>query len=111
MSELGGKTQLAARMLTADLKNPPTVEEVCEAVGLSEFKLKQGFRVHFNTTAGAYLRSARMEKAMEILKAGNMTVASVASDLGYANSSRFAEAFRKHHGKNPGSVSADGEAE
>lgn len=111
MSELRAKTQQAARILTADLKNPPSVEEVCEAVGLSEFKLKQGFRIYFKTTAGAYLRSARMDKALEILQTGDVTVASVASDLGYSNSSRFAEAFRKHHGKNPGSISADAESE
>lgn len=91
-------------MLIADLKNPPSTVEVCEAVGLSEFKLKKGFRVYFSTTVGAYLRKARMEKALDILQSDDVTVASVAEDLGYSNSSRFAEAFRKHHGRNPGSI-------
>lgn len=104
MTELRVKTRRAAKLLTADLKHPPSTEELCEAVGLSEFKLKKGFREHFDTSVGAYLRSARMDKAAELLRAENVTVASVALELGYSNSSRFAEAFRKHHGKNPSEV-------
>lgn len=95
----------AANLLTRDLRSPLRIEELCALVGLSEFRLKQGFRTFFGTTVGAYLRRPRMERAAELLRRGD-SIKSIASDLGYANSSRFAEAFRKQFGCNPSEFEA-----
>ncbi len=102
MDELLSKTRQAAKLLVSDLRNPPSVEDLCQLLGISEFKLKKGFRLHYDTTVGAYLRAKRMEAAADMLRSGDVTVESVAAAMGYSNASRFAEAFRKHHGCNPG---------
>lgn len=96
----------AASLLIEDLRDPASIAEICEAVDLTEYRLKKGFRLFFGTTIGAYVRTARMNEA-RILLAKNHPVKNVASELGYANTSKFAQAFKKHFGCNPSEMVPD----
>ncbi len=81
-----------------------TIPYLCTAVGVNEFKLKQGFRKLFGTSPHRMLVDIRMKKAWELLESG-LHVSSVAYRIGYQHLSSFSAAFERHYGRMPKSVS------
>lgn len=91
----------AKDLLTTYLDNPPSLLELAKQVGLNDYKLKQGFRQVFGTTAFGYLHHYRLEQARALLEAGNLTVTEVAQAVGYASVTSFSAAFKKKFGLQP----------
>ncbi|WP_099239003.1 AraC family transcriptional regulator [Synechococcus sp. BDU 130192] len=91
----------AKDILISHLDNPPSLLDLARQVGLGERKLKQGFRTCFGKTTFQYLHSYRMDRARELLAEGRMSVAEVASLVGYSHLSHFAAAFKRKFGMNP----------
>ena len=91
----------AVELLQVDLRNPPSESEIISRLGISEYHFRQGFRKFFGTTIGAFLRKKRMTRASEMLADTDMPISQVAEEVGFRNSSRFAEAFRNQFGSNP----------
>jgi len=91
----------ARDILLNRLDNPPAVLELARDVGLNHNKLKQGFRQVFGTTVFGYSQLCRLEKARQLLYEGHLTVAAVASEVGYANAAKFASAFKRKFGMTP----------
>jgi AraC family transcriptional regulator, transcriptional activator of the genes for pyochelin and ferripyochelin receptors len=92
----------AREVLVRDLENPPSLVELAQQVGISDRKLKQGFRRLFGKTVFGYLHDYRLEKAHQLLETDRMTVAEVSYEIGFANRGYFAAAFRRKFGVNPG---------
>jgi AraC-like DNA-binding protein len=91
----------ARRVLVADLENPPGLEQLARAVGLSEKKLKYGFRQVFGVTVYEHFRNHRLERARELLDDDRLSISEVAYSVGYLNLSHFSAAFRQRFGLNP----------
>lgn len=94
----------AARILTQELSHPPSILALAHRVALNEHKLKIGFQQVFKTTVFGYVRAQRLERARQLLLAGNVTVTQAALTVGYASQGHFAAAFRKRFGVNPRSL-------
>ena len=73
-----------------------TVARLARAVGLSEKKLKAGFRALAGHSVHAYLREVRLDAAASMLAAGH-SVTDVALAVGYSNLSHFSKSFRDAH--------------
>lgn len=95
------KISRAKELLLERMETPPSLLELSRMVGLNDYKLKIGFKEKFGKTVFGYLREKRMERAMQLLQAGNSSVSQAATLVGYANFSHFSEAFRKQYGFNP----------
>lgn len=91
----------AKAILIKHMENPPSLLELARQVGVNDHKLKQGFRQVFGTTAFGYLHQHRLEQARQLLEADELSVAQIASKIGFADPSYFAAAFRKQFGSNP----------
>ncbi|BDA71301.1 transcriptional regulator [Calothrix sp. PCC 7716] len=91
----------AKEILLQRLDNPPSLIELARIAGLNDCTLKRGFRQCFGTTVFGYLHDYRLEKAQQLLLIGDMSIAEVASSVGFASRSYFATAFRKKFGINP----------
>ncbi len=91
----------AKEILIASLENPPSLRELAKQVGISDFKLKRGFRDCFGTTVFKYLHDYRLEQAKKLLLQGEMSVEQVLYQVGFASRSYFAKAFRQKFGINP----------
>jgi AraC family transcriptional regulator len=89
-------------MLQSSVTEPPTLSELARHVGLSESKLKRGFKALYKQSVFGFFRSYRMEYARKLLfeQKGNVSV--VAAEVGYTNVSHFSAAFAQHHGVKPG---------
>jgi AraC-like DNA-binding protein len=99
------RLERARRILLGRIEEPPSLPELARSAGLNEVKLKAGFKTLFGSSVYAYLRHHRMEEAHRMLRQRLYTVTEVAQRVGYANPSKFAEAFRKQFGVNPSDVS------
>ncbi|MGF9826734.1 helix-turn-helix transcriptional regulator [Brevibacillus agri] len=98
------KIHNAREILLAHMEAPPSLVELARMAQLNEYKLKVGFKEEFGTSVFAYLREKRLEKALELLRAGELNVSQVALTVGFSNFSHFSEAFRKQYGLNPSDV-------
>ncbi|NEQ30266.1 MAG: helix-turn-helix transcriptional regulator [Leptolyngbya sp. SIO4C5] len=91
-----------ARTILLDrFDNPPSLLELAQQTSLNEHKLKQGFRQLFKTTVFGCLYDYRMQQARHLLLNSNLSIAGVASRVGYHNPEAFSTAFRRRFAVNP----------
>jgi AraC-like DNA-binding protein len=94
----------ARRVLEKRLADPPSLENLASQVGMSLSRFKDVFRRAYEMPPYAYLRKARMERAMCKLCSDGARVTEVAMDVGYNSVSHFAKAFSSHYGVPPSKV-------
>ncbi|MET0182544.1 MAG: helix-turn-helix transcriptional regulator [Caulobacterales bacterium] len=79
----------------------PSIEDLAKATSLSASYLMRAFKVTTGETLGAHIARCRHEKAKQMLSHTRLSISSIATELGFANSSAFAFAFRKYSGCSP----------
>ncbi|MFI3286116.1 MAG: ATP-binding protein [Rikenellaceae bacterium] len=85
-----------------NISNPDLlVSDVCNAVGLTQVVLNKKLKSLFNMTANSMIRSIRLKRAAELLRAGRYTVASITYDVGFNDLRHFRESFLKEYGMFP----------
>ncbi|MGF1540836.1 MAG: helix-turn-helix transcriptional regulator [Pleurocapsa sp.] len=84
-----------------NLDNPPSLSSLARQVNLNEFSLKQGFKQVFDTTVFRYLHQHRLEMARQLLVNSDLNIQIISQQVGFANRSYFAQAFRQKFGVNP----------
>jgi len=89
-------------LLKQNLSDPPSLEELGRRIGCSHFYLSRIFSTQTGQTITQFLRQLRMEKAAELLRAGEHNVTEVALEVGYASPSHFSQAFHETFGCCPG---------
>lgn len=109
--DLGGSSTLrpsdverihaAMEILVTNMQNPPSLLELAGLVGLNDFKLKIGFRQVCGKTAFGFLHEHRMERSRQLLGDGKMNVKEVSFNVGYTDSGRFSDAFKRQFGVRP----------
>ncbi|QLF91703.1 helix-turn-helix transcriptional regulator [Pseudomonas sp. ABC1] len=97
------RIQQAYELMLEQFAQPLTIGYLCAAVGLNEFKFKQGFRELFGNSPHRVLTEIRMRKARAWLEAGEQ-VASVAYKAGYEHPANFSAAFSRFYGCSPKAV-------
>ncbi|MFY3311766.1 helix-turn-helix domain-containing protein [Achromobacter ruhlandii] len=90
----------ARRLIEARYGEEWTVSRLAREVGLSEKKLKAGFRQVAGRSVHAYLKSVRLDAAASMLEAG-YSVTDAALATGFGNLSHFSKSFRQAKGVAP----------
>lgn len=91
----------AEKLLTANLRDAPTIVELAKQSGINQQKLKQGFKKIFHKTINHYLRDKRLEVSRRLLEKGSSTIHQIAEQVGYNNSGHFARRFKEKYGLLP----------
>ena len=91
----------ARARLLADMRHPPTLGALAQAVGLSEKRLNTGFRLLFGATVFEFLRNERLEHARHVLESESASLKQVAFRVGFNHISNFVSAFRARFGSPP----------
>ena len=73
-----------------------SLREIAAAGGVSVSACCEIFRKNIGQTPGGYLTRYRLEKGMEQLRTPNLTVAEIASAVGFSGGSYFTECFRRY---------------
>lgn len=69
--------------------------------GISETKLREGFRILFNDTIYGYIQQRRLEYAMHLLLKSDNTIAEIVYTIGLNSRSHFSKIFKERYGKSP----------
>jgi AraC family transcriptional regulator len=69
--------------------------------GLSRFHFCRAFKESTGLSPHAWLRQQQLEKAMNMLRDTNVSIVSVAENLGYASPTAFGAAFKRMTGETP----------
>ncbi len=91
----------AREVLATDFSEAQTIPALARRLGTNTTKLKSGFRLLYGTTIFAYRNRHRMDRAMELLAAGEMPIAAIAHAVGFRHQASFTSAFRAHFGFTP----------
>ena len=86
--------------LEGALDSPHDARDIAARLGVSAATLNGYFTRVYGQTIAEHLRRLRMEHAAELLQRGT-TVADAAVQVGYANPSKFAAAFKRAFGATP----------
>lgn len=94
----------AEERLLVSLSHPPSLADLANAVGTNEKKLNEIFKAVFGSTVFAWLREQRLQKAMELLEIGQLSLQQVAKYCGYKYQPDSSKAFKQRFGVPPRSV-------
>jgi AraC-like DNA-binding protein len=87
--------------LAKNYAKPLRIPQLARMVGINQTKLKAGFRELVGTSIYKYIQQCRMERASELLLAGNTSIAEIGYLVGYEHPANFTSAFRRHFGYLP----------
>jgi transcriptional regulator GlxA family with amidase domain len=94
----------AIDLIEAEPQAPLTVEQLADRCGVSVRALRHGFRRHLDMSPMAFVRTVRLQRAHEELRAADpatQTVAAVARRWGFHHLGRFAAAHEARYGQAP----------
>ena len=96
-----GETDRARQFLDAHCTELVTSDALEKVSGLDRFSLTRQFRTHFGTAPYNYLVMRRLERARDLLVAGD-GFAEAALQAGFADQSHFIRQFKRAYGVTPG---------
>ncbi|WP_417669264.1 helix-turn-helix domain-containing protein [Roseibium sp.] len=88
---------------------PPTVVDICTAIGVSERTLRYAFQEYVGLSPLAYLRACRLNRVRAVLAASDpreTTVTQVAMRFGFLHLGRFAGDYKRMFGVMPSNTLA-----
>lgn len=88
-------------LLTEDLSRRVTIEELSRRFLMNPSTLKEVFKAVYGQSIAAHIREHRMERAAELLRGTDESVARIAAAVGYESASKFSAEFRKACGQLP----------
>lgn len=95
------KVKAISKLMTSNPEKHYTMEELSAQFDISISALKKSFKGVYGTAIFTYMRNFRMDMAATLLVSTNASITDIAGKVGYANSSKFAEAFKSVKGKTP----------
>jgi AraC-like DNA-binding protein len=92
------------QLLIQNLANPPSLIELARQVGMSDYRLKNGFRQKYGQTPYRFVAEKRLIKAKHLLTEGRMNVSEVASAVGFTSLGSFSNSFYEKFGIRPSEI-------
>ena len=90
------------------------VSELAELMNTSRSNLLRKIKKHTQLSASQFIRQVRLQKGMELVKEGKLTISEISYEVGFGSTSYFIKCFREHYGYPPGEVNnldkSDGES-
>ncbi|NLJ68216.1 MAG: helix-turn-helix domain-containing protein [Firmicutes bacterium] len=84
-----------------------TLDDLSKQVGLSKYHLARSFKEEYGLTPQEYQLSLRMQQAKKLLQLNHLTIAEIASLVGYSSVNAFSRAFRREFGIAPSEYAAE----
>jgi AraC-like DNA-binding protein len=95
------KIKKAKEIMILNMAEPPSLPDLATQIGLSEKKLKMGFKQIYGDTVYGFLFDYKMNLARKYLDSGSYNVNEVGLKIGYSTGSHFIAAFKKKFGTTP----------
>lgn len=88
--------------------SPLDVESLAQGVGMSSGHLSRRFRAVYGESPYSYLMTRRIERAMTLLRRGDLSVTDVCFAVGYGSLGTFTTRFTELVGMSPGRYRHEG---
>jgi len=98
----------ARDFLRQTLPGRGAVEAAAREIGMHPFAFIRSFGQSFGISPGDYHRNARLQRALEMLKTGELPLAEVALECGYADQSHMTRSVKAATGQTPLGIRARG---
>jgi AraC-like DNA-binding protein len=87
--------------LSASLEEGVAIKRLAGAVHVSESSLRRQFREYFGVSLGEYLHEYQINRAIAIMRKGEMRLGEIALHCGFGSQASFSRAFRRRTGMPP----------
>jgi AraC-like DNA-binding protein len=91
----------AVEFIRANCLRGIRLQELASLTGLSQSHFSHSFKASTGMTPHDWQINARLDRAKELLLAGDQPLIAVAADTGFADHAHFSRVFRKHVGTTP----------
>jgi AraC-like DNA-binding protein len=81
-----------------------SIEDLGREVGMSRSQLHRKLKAMTGKSSSLFLRSLRLQRAMDLLRQGAGTSAEIAYTVGFSSPAYFTKCFREQFGMTPGEV-------
>lgn len=88
-------------IISRELYNNFTVQDLAERLNLSYEHLERIFKMHSGLSLAAYIRQERIKQAQELIRDTQDSIEDIAHILGFASASHFAKVFKAQCGLTP----------
>ena len=95
------KLRTAIAFMKANCDRNLKLREIAQAVGLSEYYCDRQFKKSLGITPHQYLTRYRIDRAKQLLKQQNLSIAQIAQKCGFSSQSYFTKQFRQIVGVTP----------
>lgn len=80
-------------LIERHFKEPVSIQEIAERIGLSPVQLSRRFRKSFGLNPSEYLRKLRIDQATQLLTKTNLSIENIALQCGYSSGFYFSRIF------------------
>ncbi len=95
------KVKDAVQFIQQNIERTNSIDDICKAVGLSETKLQEGFKVLYNVTVNTYINNVRLNLAAQLLKSANFNISEIVYKVGLTSRSYFSKIFKEEFRMTP----------
>ena len=88
-------------VMEARLAEALTADELAAEIGVSRRHFFRAFKQSTGKAPSAYMADLRLKRALDLLRATELSATEIALECGFASSSHFAYAFKRVHGSGP----------
>lgn len=101
----GGLSPLNLKRITAIIEsrsaNPPSLGELAQEIGVSRRHFFRAFKQSTGKTPHSFVAEHRLNRAVDLLRATDLSATDIALGCGFASSSHFTFAFKQAFGTGP----------
>ena len=84
-----------------NIRKDLSIKNLSRESGLNPNKLQSGFKYLFNTSINQFIINVRLDQAKTLLKNKELSIISIAEEVGLESSSYFSKIFKKKYGITP----------
>lgn len=95
------RLQQAIEYIHAHTAQNPSITEIAQQVGMSPFYFSRLFKQSTGLTPHQYLIQCRIEQAKQLLKTTNLSISTVATQVGFVDQSHLTRHFKRQVGVPP----------
>ncbi|OLQ69459.1 AraC family transcriptional regulator [Photobacterium proteolyticum] len=93
--------QDAVQLMTGNMEEPLSIDELASWIGSSRRKLERLFRIHLQTSPSRYYLELRLTHARQLLLQSNDSVATIAAASGFVTTTYFSRCFKEFFSVSP----------
>ncbi len=102
------RLQQAMKYIHDHLAQNPSITEMAQMLHMSPYYFSRLFKQSTGLTPHQYLLKCRIEQAKQLLKTTNLSIATIATQVGFVDQSHLARHFKRQVGFLPSQFRADG---